>query len=291
MKWFRFWTETLDKAKVQTLPDHHFKVWINLLCVASEHSEDFSGTLPPLADLSFRIRIPENKLQKHLGYLVHEGLIDVDSKGVMSMHDWEEWQRESDVSTERVRRFRERKKHVSQRNETVSETASEENRIEEKRTPPTPSAAAPPKREQQPSELDIAITERSKAIHDRHPAPRRDISAHAIEKHLRAILRKVPASERIFTVVGIDERHAGWCASYDWQKEGGQYAKSLNNWLAPTMERYAENPPPIATEEFSLIPVNGHRPTGLTFAERNEQIRDRKFDELMRDKLESKNAH
>ncbi len=35
----------------------------------------------------------------------------------------------------------------------------------------------------------------------------------------------------------INAYHAGKCSSVDWTKDGGEFAKSLENWLAPTMDR------------------------------------------------------
>jgi hypothetical protein len=41
----------------------------------------------------------------------------------------------------------------------------------------------------------------------------------------------------------IARNHDAWCAWPEWRKDGGQYAKGLDNWLAPTKERWNEPPP------------------------------------------------
>ncbi len=91
----------------------------------------------------------------------------------------------------------------------------------------------------------------SRRIHGRHPAIRR-CGITAVKKELAAIARRVPAAERIALLHRVDRIHAAWCACTDWLKENGQYAKGLENWLAPTKERWNEAPPSAITSR--LIP-------------------------------------
>jgi hypothetical protein len=83
-------------------------------------------------------------------------------------------------------------------------------------------------------------------IHSRHPKVRRDIGVAQVERKLTAILRHqlVPVHEREAYLERIDRNHAALCASEAWQKDSGQFAKGLENWLAPTNERYLCGPPP-----------------------------------------------
>jgi hypothetical protein len=80
------------------------------------------------------------------------------------------------------------------------------------------------------------------AIHARHPNAhsRRDCGAAAVEKQLEAILKhkRIPPDEREDYLRRVDANHASMCASDQWTKNGGEFAKSLSNWLAPTKERY-----------------------------------------------------
>jgi hypothetical protein len=79
-------------------------------------------------------------------------------------------------------------------------------------------------------------------IHARHPNDhgRRDCSVKRVETKLAAILKhkRVPVGDREAYLTTIDRSHAAMCASEAWLIDGAQYAKSLENWLAPTMERY-----------------------------------------------------
>jgi len=99
------------------------------------------------------------------------------------------------------------------------------------------------------SELDITLDRIAESIQARHPAVRRDCGAAAVRKKLIAILKHkfVPSSERMSYLRALDETHGRMCASSQWTKDGGEFAKSLENWLAPTMERYeAASTPQVA---------------------------------------------
>jgi hypothetical protein len=80
------------------------------------------------------------------------------------------------------------------------------------------------------------------SIHARHPNThgRRDCGIAMVEKQLTAILKhkRVPAGELEQYLRRVDANHASMCESEQWQKDGGEYAKALTNWLAPTKERY-----------------------------------------------------
>ena len=113
-RWFRMHDCILDDPKVQRLPSDLFKTWVNLLCIASRNS----GELPPVADLAFLLRMSEGEAAKHLRSLIDADLID-DMGDYFAPHNWNERQYKTDVSTERVKRFRQRS---MKRDETVSET-------------------------------------------------------------------------------------------------------------------------------------------------------------------------
>jgi hypothetical protein len=106
-----------------------------------------------------------------------------------------------------------------------------------------------------------AIQETAARIQGRHPSAfgRRDCSAAQVEKHLAAILKHqhIPVVDQAAYLEQIDRNHAAMCASESWQKEGGQFAKGLENWLAPTKERYLVEPPPAAAPPTNGV---GYRP-------------------------------
>jgi hypothetical protein len=74
---------------------------------------------------------------------------------------------------------------------------------------------------------------------------RRDIGVTKVETLLLAIIRrkKLSGEKAIAFTRDLADRHERWCKSEQWREEGGRYAKSLENWLAPTKERYEADPP------------------------------------------------
>ena len=132
--WLRFYVRTLNNPKAQRLPGNIFKGWVNLLCLAKETE----GHLPPVEDVSFRLRLTPSKAKSLLNTLRSNGLIDG-----YKMHDWDEMQKPSDSSTERVQRHRERnKEQACNVPSNVSETAqSREDKSREDKSreePPLP---------------------------------------------------------------------------------------------------------------------------------------------------------
>lgn len=117
-RWFRMYNEALDDPKVQSLNGNDFKGWVNVLLLACRND----GILPALDDIAFALRLNLTAANRLMKKLESHGLIDRgdtdDSYG--SPHGWQNRQYKSDVSTERVKRFRNGKRNVSP---TVSETA------------------------------------------------------------------------------------------------------------------------------------------------------------------------
>ncbi len=101
--WFRLYRSMVDNPKAQALRPDLFKAWINLLCCT-----DDDGHFPDMSILSFKLRKSEAIVSKWFSELSALGFI-VDNKA----HDWDEHQFKSDVSTERVKRFRQRSKQRS----------------------------------------------------------------------------------------------------------------------------------------------------------------------------------
>jgi len=104
-RWFRAYDEALDDPKIQRLSDALFKTWFNLLCLASRNN----GALPEVSEIAFALRLSEKDAGKRIGELIESGLIDRDGE-TLRPHNWNHRQFSSDVSNERVKRHRERKK-------------------------------------------------------------------------------------------------------------------------------------------------------------------------------------
>lgn len=126
MAWWRAHDEAVDDPKLQRLSGDLFKTWFNLLCLASRNG----GLLPPMKDIAFGLRKSEKEVKRVLDALIGAGLFDVSETGT-EPHNWNGRQYQSDVSTNRVRQFRKRKKERSNvTDETVSGNAPEQSRAD-----------------------------------------------------------------------------------------------------------------------------------------------------------------
>ena len=123
MAWLRLYDDILDDPKFQMLSDRAFRALINLWCLAKRHG----GKIPSdLNSIAFSLRWPVGKVRETLQALISAKLIDHTETG-FEPHDWNTHQYQSDVSTERVKRFRERS---SKQDETVTETPPETEQIQ-----------------------------------------------------------------------------------------------------------------------------------------------------------------
>jgi hypothetical protein len=107
MSWFRIHTSLRDNAKIQLLAPKDFKNLINLWCLA----KDGDGVIPAVPDIAFKLRMTDEQVRKAITALPQ--LIEQQADGTFRAHDWNEHQYQSDVSTNRVKQFRERQRNVS----------------------------------------------------------------------------------------------------------------------------------------------------------------------------------
>lgn len=117
-RWWRAYDEALHDPKLLALSDKMHRVWFQLLCVASKHG----GTLPAMSIIALELRLSTHKAAEYITALVMAGLIDKMETGAFAPHNWPKRQFQSDVSTDRVKRFRKHKRNVSS---AVSETPPE----------------------------------------------------------------------------------------------------------------------------------------------------------------------
>lgn len=101
--WIRLYTEIVNDPKVCRLSDQLHRTWIGCLCIAA----DSDGFLPPDTDVAFALRLPEKTATSRLLSLVNAGLIDREGDA-FRMHGWDNRQYESDSSTERAKRSKQR---------------------------------------------------------------------------------------------------------------------------------------------------------------------------------------
>lgn len=122
-RWFRFHTDAMRNPKVARLSDKEFRLWVELLSVASEND----GAIPCLDDLKHLLKRRLDHLSTGVERLISMGLIDALADGY-EPHGWAKHQYKSDTSTDRVKKFRE-KRNVSETppdTETDTETDTEE---------------------------------------------------------------------------------------------------------------------------------------------------------------------
>ena len=121
MKWLRLYVELLKKKKVHNLTDKEFRVLINLWCAFRKNGHESPST----AMLAHSMHWTEKAVERGLEGLAKAGFLDEDPSGPLP-HGWRKRQPESEISTTRVRAFRERQRNVSEtvvkRFHPVSET-------------------------------------------------------------------------------------------------------------------------------------------------------------------------
>lgn len=146
--WFRFYHDVTNDPKVQELPPRLFKAWVNVLCLTCRHG----NAVPSIKDIAFGLRVSKRAATAIIDELITAGLIEETPEGFQP-HNWLDRQFKSDSSTERVKRFREQQRNVSEtvtgtgpdtETDTETEADQKQNRTEQK-TPvvPKPKAAPP----------------------------------------------------------------------------------------------------------------------------------------------------
>lgn len=128
--WFRLYNRLPNDPKIAALDDRTFRYWLLTLCVASQHY----GKLPPIDEFAFYLRIDRPTAEQLIQTLRAKDLLD-EIDGDLIPHNWSEHQYESDNSTPRVKRFRERKRNAvgnvsetSPDTDSNAETDSDQNR-------------------------------------------------------------------------------------------------------------------------------------------------------------------
>ena len=123
-RWWRAYDDAVNDPKLQLLSDVLFRAWFNIMCIASKSD----GHLPALVDVAFTLRTKPEKAAMILAQLHKVGLLDKTETG-FTPHNWNARQYKSDVSTDRVQRFRKQKRNVSSAvSETPPETEDREQR-------------------------------------------------------------------------------------------------------------------------------------------------------------------
>jgi len=135
MKWFRFWTDSINDVKLLQLSDYEYRIWTYLLAYASE-IDSTSGQLQTtfkLLSLHFHQRF--NLFSRAIETFQKVGLIVIDESGFITITNWNKRQFKSDYSYGRVKKFRQvtLKRNVS---ETAPDTDTDTDIEKKRKTPP-----------------------------------------------------------------------------------------------------------------------------------------------------------
>lgn len=116
-RWWRAYEEAATDPKLQLLPAELFRVWFNLMCIASKHD----GSLPALAHIAYTLQMKPERAAQALSQLHAAGLLDKTETG-FAPHNWNGRQYKSDAAdataAERMKRYRNNKRN--NRNATVT---------------------------------------------------------------------------------------------------------------------------------------------------------------------------
>jgi hypothetical protein len=108
MRWLRLYDDTINDPKILKLPEAMRWHWIAMLCITSK----YEGSLPALDDIAIQLRVTAAKATEIISVLLKAGLLDKTETGFVP-HNWNGRQYKSDVSTNRVKRFRNAKRNVA----------------------------------------------------------------------------------------------------------------------------------------------------------------------------------
>lgn len=115
--WFRLWSEMLDDPKVGTLSDAQFRLWVEILCLACKAGNN-GDTNCNVSETEWKLR---RNVSETLQELLHRGLVtfqnNKDGKQTIYVTKWKSRQYESDSSTPRVQKYREKTRSERQCND------------------------------------------------------------------------------------------------------------------------------------------------------------------------------
>jgi len=221
LKWFRFYAEVLHDPKVQRLNPQTFKHWVNLLCLAAANDGVIEGDR---ASIAFSLRVSENMAGAIIAGLVAEGLIERVETGLQP-HNWHARQFVSDVSTNRVKKFREQKRNAD---ETFQKPPQIQIQIQNREEPPMP-----------PSET-VALDEEFERAWQRWPAKGRTRRL-LCETNWTEVFLTVREEDYGEMIAAIHEGIDRWLAS-DLFAKG--FVHGFADFLA--QRRWSEEPEPAA---------------------------------------------
>jgi hypothetical protein len=129
MQWFRVYADAFRCPKLLRLTYKQRWFWV---CLLSIYTQNGQKTITK-EDLVLCTNLRSKMVGDYLDALVDARLIDKENQG-FKPHNWEIRQYKSDNSTERVKRFRNASRNVSETAPEQNRTEAEQNRAEQNRT-------------------------------------------------------------------------------------------------------------------------------------------------------------
>jgi DNA-binding IscR family transcriptional regulator len=236
-RWFRMYDELANDPKVMRLSAEDFRGWVVLLCLANRNG----GILPDFEHIAYTLQIDENGARTLVERLVNASLIDPRNGGRngrrYAVHGWDKRQYKSDSSTDRVKRFRNGQRNVSE-TATKRPQKQKQNRTESAPLPPANLNGKNGSANGHATDPDpITVEEVIEAWNDtadRHDLPRiaevsgerrcrveRLIAEHDFERWTKVI-----TSIRQSGYLHGDNKR-GWRITFDWMLEPENFTKIL----------------------------------------------------------------
>jgi|GEM_PF-6186987 len=124
MKWFRLYHDVIDDPKIGLLSESEQLLWFKLLCLAS--MSDDRGSIDMNDDeVCFRLRISVEFWRCVKEKFRVKGLIECGKNGAIEIRNWSKRQQDSDSSTERTQRYRQKQKAGKKKVGNVTGTSQE----------------------------------------------------------------------------------------------------------------------------------------------------------------------
>jgi len=126
--WIKLYEKMLESNTMGKLPDHLWRRAVELFLLAGKNGG--GGTLPPIEDMAWKLRVTDARLSENLELLARVGIVHEEG-GCWNVTNFGRYQGEGISPTERSRKFREKKRFS---NVAITEcNVLEENREEKNR--------------------------------------------------------------------------------------------------------------------------------------------------------------
>ena len=184
MEWLRLYTDILDDEKIAQLSDNQYRIFTFLMLMASEN--DLGGVVTQSHKaIAWRLRMPVNRIKSAIEKLEALNIISNENNTITFLN-WHKRQYKSDNSTERVKRFRNKK-------ETFTPTL--ENRTEQiQNRTDTDTETLPRAKPIKNKKLKTSIPE-DFSISDRVKKWAEDKKHSCLEEHLESFILKSKAKD------------------------------------------------------------------------------------------------